>query len=155
MKHGESAQDYLSRVSTVVSKMRSLGEQCLDSTLVAKLLRSLTPKFDHVVAVIEESKDLSTFIFDELMGSLLAHEERLNQEADKEEDDGEDEFKLFMADLEPNGTSSDIWFLNSGCFNHMTGIRSLFKELDKEYKLKVRLSDDKQMEVEGKGTIAI
>ncbi|XP_021602892.1 uncharacterized protein LOC110608005 [Manihot esculenta] len=193
MKHEESVQDYLFRVSTVVSKMKGLGEQCLDSTVVAKVLRSLTPKFDHVVAAIEESKDLSTFTFDELMGSLLAHEERLNrsseheeekafhikgetstleritrgdskqndlrgrgrEEANEEEDDGEDEFKLFMADLELNGTLGDIWFLDSGCSNHMTGIRSLFKELDEDYKLKVRLGDDKQMEVEGKGTIAI
>ncbi|KAJ0007943.1 hypothetical protein Pint_29117 [Pistacia integerrima] len=37
----------------------------------------------------------------------------------------------------------------------MTGIKSLFTELDESYKLKVRLEDDKQMQVEGKGTVAI
>jgi hypothetical protein len=42
-----------------------------------KVLRSLTTKFDHVVAANEESKNLSTYSFNELMGPLQAHEVRL------------------------------------------------------------------------------
>ena len=61
MKTDESVQDFLSRVSVIVSKMRSFGEQCSDQTVVSKILRTLTPKFDHVVAAIEESKDLAIF----------------------------------------------------------------------------------------------
>ena len=41
---------------------------------MSKVLRSLTKGFVHVVAAIEESKDLYTYDFDELMSSLLAHE---------------------------------------------------------------------------------
>lgn len=41
---------------------------------MAKVLWSLTLKFDHVVATLEESKDLATYSFDELMQSLLSHE---------------------------------------------------------------------------------
>jgi hypothetical protein len=48
-----------------------------------KVLRSLTPKFDHVVAAIEESKDLSTYTFDELMGLLHVHEIRLNRSEER------------------------------------------------------------------------
>ncbi|CAL5363087.1 unnamed protein product [Camellia sinensis] len=66
--------------------MRSYGEKISDETVVAKVLRSLTPKFDHVVAAIEESKDLSVFSFDELMGSLQAHETRINRSLEKNEE---------------------------------------------------------------------
>ena len=53
-----------------VSQMRTYGEKILDETIVSKVLRSLTLKFDHDVAVIEEAKDLSILSIDELMGSL-------------------------------------------------------------------------------------
>jgi len=54
--------------------------------VVNKVLRSLTSDFDHVVAAIEESKDLSKYSFDELMGSLLASEIRINRPFDKAEE---------------------------------------------------------------------
>jgi len=83
MKNGESVQEYLSRISTIVSQMRTFGEKCNDQVVVAKILRSLTPRFDHVVAAIEESKDLTIFSFDELMGSLQAHEARINRSVEQ------------------------------------------------------------------------
>ncbi|KAK2969483.1 hypothetical protein RJ640_026379 [Escallonia rubra] len=79
MRNNESVQDFLSRVTAIVSQMKSYGEQITDEIVVAKVLRSLTPTFDHVVAAIEESKDLTVYAFDELMGSLQAHEARLNR----------------------------------------------------------------------------
>ena len=56
--NGESISDFLSRAMAIVSKMRTYGEKISDETIVAKVLISLTPKFDHVVATIEEVKDL-------------------------------------------------------------------------------------------------
>lgn len=50
-----------------------------DQKIVEKVLRSLTPKYNFVVAAIEESKDLSTLSFTQLMGSLKTHEERLSR----------------------------------------------------------------------------
>lgn len=47
------------------------------------MLRSLTKDFDYVVAAIEESKDLSKYGFDKLMGSLLAHEARISRSYEK------------------------------------------------------------------------
>ncbi|KAL4335590.1 hypothetical protein GQ457_07G002370 [Hibiscus cannabinus] len=79
MKKDETIQDFLSRVKSIVSQMRNYGEKCSDHIVVTKVLRSLTSRFDHVVAAIEESKDLTQMSFDELMGSLQAHEARINR----------------------------------------------------------------------------
>ncbi|XP_075076448.1 uncharacterized protein LOC142163093 [Nicotiana tabacum] len=86
MKNNESVQDFLSRVTGIVSQMKSYGEEVSDETVVAKVLRSLPPKFEHVVAAIEESKDLSVFSFDELMGSLQSHESQINKSIEKNEE---------------------------------------------------------------------
>ena len=101
MKSNESVQDFLSRVTEIVSQMKSYGEHLPDHIIVAKVLRSLTPKFDHVVAAIEESKDLSTYSFDELMGSLQAHEVRLNRSLEKSEE------KAFQAKRESSTSKED------------------------------------------------
>lgn len=67
----------------------------------------------------------------------------------------EDEGRLFMAHSYISPSSNDVWFLDSGCSNHMSGTRSLFKELDESQIGDVRLGDNKQMQVAGKGIIAI
>ncbi|PKU84496.1 hypothetical protein MA16_Dca003009 [Dendrobium catenatum] len=61
MNEGEGVQTYLSRVSTIVNKMRSFGEQISDEKVVSKVLRSLPTNFEHVVVAIEESKDLAVY----------------------------------------------------------------------------------------------
>jgi len=45
--------------------------------VVIKILRSLIPKFNYVVCVVEESNDISILTIDELHGSLLVHEQRM------------------------------------------------------------------------------
>lgn len=77
MKDDEVVVDFLSRSMNLVSQMRAYGKQVSDRTVVEKVLRSLPQKFDHVVASIEESKDLSDFSFNQLMGSLQSHEARI------------------------------------------------------------------------------
>ena len=67
----------------------------------------------------------------------------------------EEEDKLFMACMDTNPKIGDLWFVDSGCSNHMTGTKCLFKELDETQKIKVQLGNTKEMQVEGKGTVKV
>jgi gag-polypeptide of LTR copia-type len=262
MNQGEYVQLFLTRVTSIVNQIRSCGEDLSEDTVVMKVLRSLTTKFDHVVAAIEESKDMSTYTLDELMGSLQVHEARLNRsevrddtkafytkgdssrgqqqgrgrgqgnnrgrggqggrgrckpnynqshsnqpkkdvecyychkkghmQADcykKQREEGQDvecyychklghvqadcykkkreeghasfvekksnQARLFMAKIDEESDVIQIWFLDSGCSNHMIGFKHLFGELDESYKKAVKLGDDKEMHVEGKRKIDV
>jgi gag-polypeptide of LTR copia-type len=83
MNKEETMQVFLSRVQMVVNQIRVFADIMQEKIVVAKVLRSLTPKFDHVVAAIEESKNLDTYSFNELMGSLQTHESRMSKTEDK------------------------------------------------------------------------
>lgn len=48
MKSGEIVSDYFSRVMSVANKMRVHGEKIKDVTIVEKILRSLSEKFNNV-----------------------------------------------------------------------------------------------------------
>ena len=53
MKEGESVTYYCSRTMGIANNMRFHGEKMTDTTIVEKIIRSLTPKFDYVVCSIE------------------------------------------------------------------------------------------------------
>jgi gag-polypeptide of LTR copia-type len=44
--------------------------------MIEKILKSLTNTFENVVCAIKESKELSELSVDELVSSLIAHEQR-------------------------------------------------------------------------------
>ena len=69
-------------VMTVVNQLKNYGHEIKYQTTIKKVLRSLSTKFDVVVAAIEEAKDLESLTVDELMGSLLSHEARIDRNKD-------------------------------------------------------------------------
>ncbi|CAL8156612.1 unnamed protein product [Prunus armeniaca] len=63
----------------IANKMSIHGEKMEDVTIVEKILRSMTTKFDYVVCSIEESNDVEKLSIDELQSSLLVHEQKINR----------------------------------------------------------------------------
>lgn len=59
MKHNEIVQEFISRMMTIIDKIQAFGDTITDQMVVAKVLRNLTPLFDHIVVAIEESKVLT------------------------------------------------------------------------------------------------
>jgi hypothetical protein len=85
MKSGESVNDYFAQTLTIANKMRMYGEQMSELTVIEKILRSMTSRYDYVVCSIEESHDLDSMTVDELQSSLLVHEQRMNGHNSHEE----------------------------------------------------------------------
>lgn len=72
--------------------MENLGEQLYKVVVIKKVLRILTSKWNQIVIIIEETKDMSTLKIDQLICSLMSHEERL-----KETTIGGNEGKVFTS----------------------------------------------------------
>lgn len=43
-----------------------------------------------------------------------------------------------------------VWYLDSGCSNHMCGNKGWFINLDESFRQQVKLGDDRRMQVEGR-----
>jgi hypothetical protein len=54
-----------------------------------------------------------------------------------------------------NQPKNKIWYLDSGCSNHMCGVKEWFHELDTRFRETVRLGDNSQMKVMGKGNVKL
>ncbi|KAH0748175.1 hypothetical protein KY290_027407 [Solanum tuberosum] len=200
----------------------------------------MTTKFNYIVCSIEESKDIDTLSLDELHGSLLVYEQKINQqdkdeaglkiatsskgtdqvkakckgknshhkkkksssgdslEKEKREDksqvecyrchrfghyrsecrtnlnrnrgsisnfaetkeDGEtkeeeEEVSLLMAYTANKKFFTHLWYLDSGCSNHMCGQKEAFSELDESFQDTVRFGDNSMVSAMGKGKVQV
>ncbi|XP_076918477.1 uncharacterized protein LOC143578912 [Bidens hawaiensis] len=174
MKEDETIGDYFSRVMSIVSLRRSFGENITDQTIVEKVLRSLTSRFDYVVPSIEVSHDLFKLPPVMLMASLQSHEERINRRVpEKLQKTNEQKTKYKSASKvtkttprrkHVNVAADDDQHVNVnvvtkivdfGCSNHMTRIRESFLKIDENFKLVVHIGDKIEIKVEGNGTIKV
>jgi len=77
MTDSETIDQFMTKVMGVVNQLRMNGEELNDQRIVEKVLRCLPKKFDMIVTVFE-SGELTKLSVEELTGSLLAHEARIN-----------------------------------------------------------------------------
>ena len=59
--------------------MKSNDENILDLQVMWKIIQTLTMQFEYKVTIIEELNDHSSMTSNELMGSLQAHEQCLDE----------------------------------------------------------------------------
>ncbi|KAG7569396.1 hypothetical protein ISN45_Aa04g021180 [Arabidopsis thaliana x Arabidopsis arenosa] len=86
----------------------------------------------------QEHDTKSTVEADELMMHEVVH---LNEE------------KLLPNKYETNSGEADIWYLDNGASNHMTGDQRYFSSIDRTITGKVRFGDDSRIDIKGKGSI--
>lgn len=66
MEEKEIINDFATRITRLVNQVKACGESITEQYVVAKILCSLTLRFDNIVVVIEESKDLAAMSKNEL-----------------------------------------------------------------------------------------
>ena len=91
---------------------------------------------------------------------------KLQETAEKKEESTEEADELMMHEVvylneqkvnpsifESDQDNQDLWYLDNGASNHMSGNRSFFVSIDEKVTGKVRFGDDSRVDIEGKGSI--
>ena len=70
-------------------------------------------------------------------------------------DSAESTENVFYSCLKTQQGKEDVWYIDSGCSNHMTGDKNSFVQLDEGVKSNITLGDGSTQEVTGKGMISV
>ncbi|KAH0738076.1 hypothetical protein KY290_036781 [Solanum tuberosum] len=80
---------------------------------------------------------------------------KLSADVDARVVNEQEEDQLFVASCFASNVSSESWLIDSGCTNHITNDKELFKELKPTRVANVRIGHCGHIPVKGMGTIAI
>ena len=72
MKNFKTVKEYCFGISYVVNQMKIYGDNITNQCVVEKILLSMSTKFDAIVSVIEQSKDITKLFMVELLNTLEA-----------------------------------------------------------------------------------
>ncbi|XP_020260266.1 uncharacterized protein LOC109836694 [Asparagus officinalis] len=76
MKENDNVDDFSTKLTGVVNKIRALGGEMEENYVVRKLLRAVPERFLTIVSTIEQFGDIDDMTLEEAIGRLKAHEER-------------------------------------------------------------------------------
>ncbi|KAI3716014.1 hypothetical protein L6452_23047 [Arctium lappa] len=89
MKDSDTIDTFAGRLSELATKAASLGQTIEEPKLVKKFLNSLPrSKYIHIIASLEQVLDLKTTGFEDIIGRLKAYEERILDEENHGETQG-------------------------------------------------------------------
>ncbi|XP_024016110.1 uncharacterized protein LOC112089271 [Eutrema salsugineum] len=78
MYDGEDIKSFTDKLIVLENQLTYHGKKKTNSQVVQKILISLPAKFDSIVSVLEQTRDLDSLTMTELIGILKAHEARLS-----------------------------------------------------------------------------
>ncbi|XP_068304235.1 uncharacterized protein [Pyrus communis] len=135
MKERESVNEYFACALTVANKMRIHGGKMEDVVVIKKILRSMIDKYDYVWECPKKGKDSKGFYAETSEEMLL----------------------MAYVDIK-EVNREELWFLDSGCSNHMCslhmcGKNELFTTLDDTFRKFMKIGNDSSLDVLGKGNV--
>ncbi|XP_020269354.1 keratin, type I cytoskeletal 9-like [Asparagus officinalis] len=103
MKENDNVDDFSTKLTGVVNKIRALGGEMEENYVVRKLLRAVPERFLTIVSTIEQFGDIDNMTLEEAIGRLKAHEER----ARVFRNNGDDHLLLTHAEWQERGKKSN------------------------------------------------
>nr|GEX97819.1 UBN2 domain-containing protein [Tanacetum cinerariifolium] len=108
----ESIDNAFARFNTIITSLKALDEGFYSKNYVRKFLRALHPKWRAKVMAIEESKDLTSLSFDELIKNLKVYEVIIKKDfemvKDKREQSRSFALKAKKESSDEDSSTSDI-----------------------------------------------
>nr|GFA23930.1 zinc finger, CCHC-type [Tanacetum cinerariifolium] len=147
MKDDDTVDAFTAKLNGYATKAKELGKTLDESLLVRKLLDSTPDRFIQIVASIEQTSDPDDITLDEITGKLKAFEERIKLQKGGQV---ESQDNLLFA----QGDAS-MWYLDNGASNHMTGVKSHFKDIDESVSRRVRFGDVSYVQIKGRGSVLL
>jgi len=139
MEDSEKVADYFNRLQLLVNQIKSCGEAFTDISVVEKVLRTLSDKFDNVVTTIEEcGRDMKTLSIKELQATLEAHE--MKHSVRSSEKKGEEQ--ALKDQISKNrGSGRGKWKSNRGGGRFGRGAHSSVQELGSSEQSEQKVQD--------------
>ncbi|CAN6715823.1 unnamed protein product [Malus baccata var. baccata] len=166
MSEHETFSVYLVRLLDLITQMKSYGEDIGNQRIVHKLLISLPKSYDSIVAVIENTRDLE--IVDVQDGKPRCHNcdksghfakdyrsKKATQQANYagQVENNPTMFYVCMSAAVKKGEA--IWYVDSGCNNHLTGREDLLVNIDRSGIAKVEMGTGQLVDVVGNGDLLV
>ena len=105
IKSDETIFEIFSRLTVLTNGLKNLGKSYSEYEIVRKILRSLTLAWHTKAIIIEESRNLTSTIVDELIGSLMTYELNLKRTNELEIKKKSLTLKANVKNKEPNTES--------------------------------------------------
>lgn len=83
MKESEMIDEFSMTLSSLGTNIRALGETVKENYVIKKLLRAAPSKFLQITLAMEQFGKINEISFEEVVGSLKAHEEKLKGQSEK------------------------------------------------------------------------
>ena len=80
MNEDEDISTYILQFYQLVNTIIGLGEEVEEAIVVRKVLRTLPKRFNPKISSVEERTDLKTMTVEQLHGTLVAYEMRIEDE---------------------------------------------------------------------------
>ncbi|KAB2062692.1 hypothetical protein ES319_A10G170000v1, partial [Gossypium barbadense] len=124
-----------------------------DTTIVEKILRSLSPKYEYVVCSTKESKDTDALTLDEIQS--LSNDKEKGEKSNFLEKEEVETLLMAVHNKQEESQNIYLWYVDTGCSNHMCGNKSSFSYLNEDFHTTVSFRDKSIVHVVGKGDISI